>query len=63
MSMDKSKILTMNIEVFNEMKKIEEERNKWRMIANKILQEWCDTFGITRQTAIEKYFPEIKEME
>ena len=61
--MDKSRILKMDKETFNEIKKLEAERERWRDIANNLLQEWCANYGIRRERAIEKYFPEFKELE
>jgi hypothetical protein len=61
--MDKNKILKMDKETFNELKQLEAERDKWRSIANNLLQEWCANYGIRRERAIEKYFPEFKELE
>ena len=60
--MDKSKMLKMDKETFNELKQLEAERNRWRDIANGLLQEWCANYGIRRERAIEKYFPEFKEL-
>jgi len=60
---DKNKILKMDKETFNELKRLEEERDRWRDIANNLLQEWCANYGIRRERAIEKYFPEFKELE
>lgn len=60
--MDKSKILKMDKETFNEIKQLEAERDRWRGIANNLLQEWCANYGIRRERAIEKYFPEFKEL-
>ena len=61
--MDKGKILKMDIDTFNEIKSLETERNRWRGIANNLLQEWCANYGISRERAIEKYFPEFKGLE
>jgi hypothetical protein len=61
--MDKSKILKMDKETFNELKQLEAERDRWRDIANNLLQEWCANYGISRERAIEKYFPEFKGLE
>lgn len=61
--MDKSKILKMDMDTFNEMKLLEAERDRWRDIANGLLQEWCANYGISRDKAIEKYFPEFKDLE
>ena len=61
--MDKSRMLKMNKETFNEIKKLEAERDRWRDIANNLLQEWCANYGIRRERAIEKHFPEFKELE
>lgn len=61
--MDKSKVFKMDINTFNEMKVLEAERDRWRDIANGLLQEWCANYGISRETAIEKYFPEFRGME
>jgi hypothetical protein len=60
---DKSKILKMDKETFNEIKRLEAERDRWKDIANNLLQEWCANYGIRRERAIEKYFPEFKELE
>lgn len=61
--MDKSKILKMDINTFNEIKQLEAERDRWKDIANNLLQEWCLKYGISRERAIEKYFPEFKGVE
>lgn len=61
--MDKSKMLKMDMDTFNEMKLLEAERDRWRDIANGLLQEWCANYGISRDKAIEKYFPEFKDLE
>jgi hypothetical protein len=61
--MDKSKILKMDMDTFNEMKLLEAERDRWRDIANGLLQEWCANYGISREKAVEKYFPEFKDLE
>ena len=61
--MDKNKVLKMDKETFNELKQLEAERDRWRGIANNLLQEWCAKYGIRRERAIEKYFPEFKELE
>ena len=61
--MDKSKMLKMDKETFNEIKRLEAERDRWEDIANNLLQEWCANYGIRRERAIEKYFPEFKELE
>jgi len=61
--MDKNKILMMKKETFNEIKQLEAERDRWKDIANNLLQEWCANYGIRRERAIEKYFPEFKELE
>ena len=61
--MDKSKILKMDMNTFNEIKQLEAERDRWKDIANNLLQEWCANYGIRRERAIEKYFPEFKELE
>ena len=61
--MDKNKILMMKKETFNEIKQLEAERDRWKDIANNLLQEWCASYGISRERAIEKYFPEFKGME
>lgn len=61
--MDKSKILKMDMDTFNEIKLLEAERDRWRDIANGLLQEWCANYGISRDKAIEKYFPEFKDLE
>jgi hypothetical protein len=61
--MDKSKMLKMDMDTFNEMKLLEAERDRWRDIANGLLQEWCVNYGISRDKAIEKYFPEFKDLE
>jgi len=60
---DKSKILKMDKETFNEIKRLEAERDRWREIANGLLKQWCANFGISRERAIEKYFPEFKGLE
>ena len=61
--MDKNKILKIDKETFNEIKQLEAERDRWKDIANKLLQEWCANYGIRRERAIEKYFPEFKGLE
>ena len=61
--MDNSKILKMDMDTFNEMNLLEAERDRWRDIANGLLQEWCANYGISRDKAIEKYFPEFKDLE
>lgn len=61
--MDKSKMLKMDKQTFNEIKQLEAERDRWRDIANGLLQEWCANYGISRETAIEKYFPEFRGMK
>ena len=53
----------MDKETFNEIKQLEAERDRWRDIANNLLQEWCANYGISRDKAIEKYFPEFKGLE
>lgn len=53
----------MDKETFNEIKRLEAERDRWREIANGLLKQWCADFGISRERAIEKYFPEFKGLE
>ena len=53
----------MDMDTFNEIKLLEAERDRWRDIANGLLQEWCANYGISRDKAIEKYFPEFKDLE
>jgi hypothetical protein len=61
--MDKTKIAKMDMAAFREMKELEAERDRWRDIANGLLQKWCANYGISRDKAIEKYFPEFKDLE
>ncbi len=61
--MDKSKVFKMDKATFNEIKRLEMEVERWRSIANGLLHGWCSNYGISRERAIEKYFPEFKEPE
>ena len=38
------------------------ERDRWREIADTLLETWCSTYGISRERAIEKYYPEFDWM-